>query len=172
MSIAGPAGWNPPPLDVGLPKGPRISIPFLLKTKMSDVKGLVELKVPPTMGLSCSLHRLPPKPCPDSRTNTWKFCESPRNAIPVGKFRPETNTDAVNPGGRSMVGGNVGLKFAVLSVQIGFATMLLAATAVNGKNGVTAKAAVKASDRFTCILGLLPFACHWQATCFPGLRCD
>ena len=22
MSIAGPAGWNPPPLGVGLPKGP------------------------------------------------------------------------------------------------------------------------------------------------------
>jgi hypothetical protein len=50
-----------------------------------------------------------------------------------------------------MDGGSVGLKFAVLSVQIGFATMLLAATAVNDKNGVTAKAAVKASDRFTCI---------------------
>jgi len=29
--------------------------------------------------------------------------------------------------------------------------MLLAATAVNDKNGVTTKAAVKASDRFTCI---------------------
>jgi len=43
------------------------------------------------------------------------------------------------------------LKFAVLSVQIGFATMLLAATADNDKNGVTAKIAVKASDRFTCI---------------------
>ena len=70
MSIAGPAGWNPPPLDVGLPKGPRISFPFLLKTKMSGVKGLVELNVPPTMGSSCSLHRLPPNPCPDSRTNT------------------------------------------------------------------------------------------------------
>jgi len=28
MSIAGPAGWNPPPLGVGLPKGPRISPPI------------------------------------------------------------------------------------------------------------------------------------------------
>src|SRR5215470_5985904 len=146
MSIAGPAGWNPPPPDVGLPKGPRISFPFLLNTKMSGVKGLVELNVPPTMGLSCSLHRLPPNPCPDSRTNTWKFCESPRNAVPVGKFRPETNTDAVNPGGRSMDGGNVGLKFAVLSVQIGFATTLLA-TAGSGRSGAKAHAAATACKR-------------------------
>jgi hypothetical protein len=57
----------------------------------------------------------------------------------------------VNPVGRTIDGGRVGLKFAVLSVQIGFATMLLAATDVNDKNGVTAKAAVKANDRFTCI---------------------
>src|SRR5215469_4832934 len=166
MSIAGPAGWNPPPPDVGLPNGPRISVPLRLKTKISGVKGLVELKVPPTMGLSCSLHRLPPKPCPDSRTNTWKFCESPRNAIPVGKFRPEANTDAVKPGGRTIDGDSVGLKLAVLSVQIGFATTLLAATAVNDKNGVTTKAAVKASDRFTCILGLLLLTCRWQVICF------
>src|SRR5215472_1567377 len=50
MSIAGPAGWNPPPLGVGLPKGPRISVPLRLNTRMSGVKGLVELKVPPTAG--------------------------------------------------------------------------------------------------------------------------
>jgi len=50
-----------------------------------------------------------------------------------------------------MEGDSVGLKFAVLSVQIGFATTLLAATSVNDMNGVTAKTAVKASDRFTCI---------------------
>ena len=71
--------------------------------------------------------------------------------MPVGKFRPETNTDALNPEGRTIDGGSVGLKFAVLSVQIGFATMLLAATAVNDRSGVTARAAVKASDRLTCI---------------------
>src|SRR5262244_862208 len=39
MSIAGPAGWNPPPLGVGLPKGPRISVPIRLNTRMSGVKG-------------------------------------------------------------------------------------------------------------------------------------
>ena len=55
--------------------------------------------------------------------------------MPVGKFRPETNTDAVNPGGRTIDGGKVGLKFAVLSVQIGFATTLLAATACSGRSG-------------------------------------
>jgi hypothetical protein len=65
-----------------------------------------------------------------------------------------------------MDGASVGLKFAVLSVQIGFATMLLAATAVNDNNGVTTKAAVKASDRFTCILGLLLLTCRWQVICF------
>jgi len=65
-----------------------------------------------------------------------------------------------------MDGGSVGLKFAVLSVQIGFATMLLAATAVNDKKGVTTKAAVKASDHFTCILGFLPLTCCWQVICF------
>ena len=43
--------------------------------------------------------------------------------MPVGKFRPETNTDAVNPEGRTIDGDRVGLKFAVLSVQIGLATM-------------------------------------------------
>jgi len=57
----------------------------------------------------------------------------------------------VNPEGRTIDGARVGLKFAALSVQIGFATTLLAATSGNDKNGVTAKAAVKASDRFTCI---------------------
>src|SRR5262245_57441354 len=150
MSIAGPAGWKPTPGAEGLPKGPRISFPFLLNTRMSGVKGLFEAKSPPGID-PCSLQRLPPNPCPDSRTNTRKFCESPRNAIPVGKFRPETNTEAVNPEGRTIDGGRVGLKFAVLSVQIGFATMLLAATADNDKNGVTPKAAVKASDRFTRI---------------------
>jgi len=28
MSIAGPDGWNPPPEDVGLPRGPRINLPL------------------------------------------------------------------------------------------------------------------------------------------------
>lgn len=39
---------------------------------------------------------------------------------PVGAFSPEAKTDAVKPGGRSIDGGRVGSKNAVLSGQSGF----------------------------------------------------
>src|SRR6516225_9773114 len=117
MSIAGPEGWNPPPVDVGLPRGPRIFVPFRLKTRMSGVKGLFISNTPPGHNVS-SLQTLG-RPWPDSRTSTWKLLASPRKAIPVGMFSPEANTDAVNPGGRTIDGGKVGLKFAVLSMHCG-----------------------------------------------------
>ena len=66
MSIAGPEGWNPPPEDVGLPKGPRIKLPFWLNTRISGVKGLFMSNGPPGHAIS-SLHTLG-RPCPDSRT--------------------------------------------------------------------------------------------------------
>jgi hypothetical protein len=47
-----------------------------------------------------------------------------------------------------MDGVSVGLKLAVLSVQIGFATTLLA-TAGKDKNGANASAAVKVSGRLS-----------------------
>jgi hypothetical protein len=42
----------------------------------------------------------------------------PRNAIPVGAFKPAAKTDAVNPAGRMTFGGKVGLKKAVLSYAL------------------------------------------------------
>jgi hypothetical protein len=42
-----------------------------------------------------------------------------------------------------MDGGSVGLKFAVLSGQIGFATVLLAATAGSDKNGANTSAVTR-----------------------------
>ena len=141
MSIAGPEGWNPPPVDVGLPKGPRIFVPFWLNTRMSGVNGLFISNTPPGHSVS-SLQTLG-RPWPDSRTSTWKLLELPRKAMPVGIFRPEANTEAVNPGGRTIDGGKVGLKFAVLFMHCGevdgFATTLLAA-AGKDKNGATASA--------------------------------
>ena len=104
MSIAGPEGWNPPPVDVGLPKGPRIFVPFWLNTRMSGVKGLFISNTPPGHSVS-SLQTLG-RPWPDSRTSTWKLLELPRKAMPVGIFRPEANTDAVNPAGRTIDGGS------------------------------------------------------------------
>src|SRR5436305_752237 len=62
MSIAGPSGWKPPPMEVGLPKGPRISFPFLLYTRMSGVNGLFVANSPPGCSVS-SLHILG-RPCP------------------------------------------------------------------------------------------------------------
>src|SRR5271165_2719958 len=144
MSIAGPEGWNPPPVDVGLPKGPRIFVPFWLNTRMSGAKGLFISNTPPGHNVS-SLQTLG-RPCPDSRTNTWKLLELPRKAMPVGIFRPATNTDAVNPGGRTMDGGKVGLKKAVLAMHCGevdgFATVAAWTTAGDSKSGATAKTAV------------------------------
>ena len=141
MSIAGPYGWNPPPVEVGLPSGPRIFVPVWLNTRMSGVNGLLMSNTPPGHSVS-SLQTLG-MPCPDSRTNTWKLLDLPRKAMPVGIFRPATNTEAVNPGGITIPGGNVGLKFAVLFMHCGevdgFATTLLAA-AGKDKNGATASA--------------------------------
>ena len=77
----------------------------------------------------------------------------------VVEFRPETNTDAVNPGGRLMDGGNVGLKFAVLSVQIGFATTLLAATAWSGRSGARAHAAATACKRLSSMTTVPSLPC-------------
>jgi len=45
--------------------------------------------------------------------------------MPVGIFRPAAKTDAVNPGGRPMLGGKVGLKNAVLFMQSGAVDGLL-----------------------------------------------
>ena len=95
-SIAGPEGWNPSPEDVGLPKGPRIFVPFWLNTRISGVKGLFMSNGPPGHAISL-LHTLG-SPCPDSSTKTWKLLELPRKAMPVGIFRFFANTDAVNPG--------------------------------------------------------------------------
>src|SRR6267154_2158333 len=101
MSTAGPAGWKPPPVDVGLARGPRISVPKRLNTLMSGVNGLLALKVPPPIADVWSLQTLG-KPRPDSRTYTWKLCELPRNAIPVGKLRPVAKTETLNPAGTTM----------------------------------------------------------------------
>src|SRR5215469_3135756 len=102
-------------------------------------------------------------PCPDSRTNTWKLLALPRKAIPVGIFRPEANTDAVNPGGRLMDGGRVGSKNAVLSIHcgsgVGFATVVDAADEGPGNASRGAKLHAMATEgkilNFNVIL--LPF---------------
>ena len=95
------------------------------------------------------------RPCPDSRTNTWKLLAFPRKAIPVGIFRPETNTDALNPAGRLMDGGNCGLKNAVLAMHCGevegFATVAAWATIGSAKSGANAHAAVRACKRLSSI---------------------
>src|ERR1700746_3352704 len=62
---------------------------------MSGVNGLLAENSPPGHAVS-SLQTLG-RPCPDSRTNTWKLFALPRNAIPVGAFSPDANTDAVKP---------------------------------------------------------------------------
>jgi hypothetical protein len=84
---------------------------------MSGVKGLFAANSPPGHAVS-SLHTLG-RPCPDSRTYTWKPFAPPRKAMPVGIFRPATKTEALNPAGRSIDGGRVGLKNAVLFMQSG-----------------------------------------------------
>src|SRR5947209_14786310 len=86
-------------------------------------------------------------PCPDSSTYTSKLFASPRKAIPVGAFNPATKTDAVNPGGRTMLGDNPGLKNAVLSAHwgegVGFATTAAwAAVAIASDDAVTSMAVV------------------------------
>src|SRR5215472_17817236 len=84
---------------------------------MSGVNGLCISNSPP--GHNVSSLQILGRPWPDARTNTWKLLELPRKAMPVGIFRPLTNTDAVNPGGRLIDGGNCGLKNAVLAMHCG-----------------------------------------------------
>jgi hypothetical protein len=94
-------------------------------------------------------------PCPDSRTYTWKLLELPRKAIPVGALRPAAKTDAVNPGGRLMDGGRVGLKNAVLFIQSGavdgFDTVCAAAKVGNPTSGPNAHMAARVYNRLRCI---------------------
>src|SRR6202022_2688945 len=113
------------------------SCPLLLNTRMSGVNGLVGENSPPTTELVSSLHRLG-RPCPDSSTNTSKRSGLPRNAIPVGKFRPFANTDTVKPSGTTMSCPLPGLNDAVLFVQIGFATVSAAAKPGSIRNRASA----------------------------------
>src|SRR6266571_7364887 len=118
MSIAGPCGWRPPPLAVGLARGPRSKCPLSLKTRMSGVKGLVAENAPPTT-LSSLLHRLG-RPCPDSSTNTSNRGPSPRNATAVGKLRPWAKTETWKPGGTTISSPLPGLKKTSSPGQSGF----------------------------------------------------
>jgi hypothetical protein len=71
MSTAGPEGWNPPPVDVGLPNGPAILFPFLSYTRMSGVNLLAGSNVPTVC--AASLLQTLGKPCPDSSTEVDPF---------------------------------------------------------------------------------------------------
>src|SRR5436305_752238 len=90
----------------------------------------------------------------DSSTYTSKLSASPRNAIPVGAFKPAAKTDALNPTGRLMSSGNVGLKKALLSPHcgegVGFATIAAWATAGSARSGANANAAVRVCCRLIC----------------------
>src|SRR5260370_963004 len=86
---------------------------------MSGVNGFVGSKSP-VPNDPCSLHTLG-SPCPDSRTYTWNFFEFPRNAIPVGIFRPDAKTETVKPSGTTMSLPLSGLNIAVLFGQSGIA---------------------------------------------------
>src|SRR5215510_14674443 len=95
---------------------------------MSGVKGFVGLKVPPTTAESSLLHMLG-SPWPDSSTYTSNPAPALRNAIPVGKLRPDLKTEILNPGGTTMPWPLPGSNCAVLLVQIGFeSTAACAAT--------------------------------------------
>src|SRR6266852_5720970 len=136
MSIAGPCAWRPPPPAVGLARV-RSSCPLLLNTRMSGVNGLVGENSPPTTELVSSLHRLG-RPCPDSSTYTSKRSSLPRNAIPVGKFRPVAKTDTSKPTGTTTSWPLSGLNDTVLFVQIGFATVVAAAKGGSVRNSASA----------------------------------
>src|SRR5215472_3780526 len=75
-----------------------------------------------------------------------------------------------------MDGVRVGLKFAVLSVQMGFATTLLA-TAGSGRSGARAHAAATACKRLSSMTTVPPFPCsshrdhlYWDL-CVESIRC-
>ncbi len=145
MSIAGPAGWKPPPAAVGLPRGPRSSSPFWSNTRMSGVKGLFFANVPPGK-LPCSLHWLG-NPCPDSSTNTWKLLALPRKAIPVGPFRPDLNTDTVKPFGTTMSCPLLGLKCTISVGQSGLVTSALTGEGYSGTTSTIATRKASADTR-------------------------
>src|ERR1700737_863328 len=120
ISTAGPSGCRPP-FCVGFARGPRISFPFLLKTRMSGVKGFLGSKSPVPYA-DWSLQRLG-KPWPDSSTNTSKLSLSPRNVSPVGKFRPFAKTDTLNCESRMMSSPLPGLKNTSSPGHSGFGTV-------------------------------------------------
>src|SRR5215470_11973523 len=128
---------------------------------MSGVNGLLAENSPPGHAVS-SLQTLG-RPCPDSRTNTWKLLALPRKAIPVGALRPATNTDAVNPGGRLIDGGKVGLKKAVFFIQSGavegLATICASVTVGNARSGKTADHAARLRDSLSCMAFTPPLPC-------------
>src|SRR5436309_10534348 len=128
MSIAGPCGWRPAPLVVGLARGPRIRFPLWSSTRMSGVKGLVADNSPPTTELVSSLHRLG-RPCPDSSTNTSNRRASPRNATAVGKFRPLLKTETLKPEGTTICSPLPGLKKTSSPGQSGFPLVWAVASA-------------------------------------------
>jgi hypothetical protein len=83
--------------------------------------------------------------------------------MPVGIFSPEAKTEALNPGGKLMDGGNFGLKFAVLSMHWGevdgLLTTLFAAVAIFGNASSGAKLHATARE-YKCLgfkTVLLPF---------------
>src|ERR1700751_4842684 len=75
--------------------------------------------------------------------------------MPVGIFRPMANTDAVYPGGKTIDGGNCGLKNAVLDMHWGevegFATVAAWAAAGNPTSGPKAHKAARVYNRLRCI---------------------
>src|SRR5437868_6677731 len=100
-------------------------------------------------------------PWPDSSTYTSKLFASPRKAIPVGAFNPATKTDAVNPAGRTIFGGKVGLKKAVLSPHcgegVGFAMIAASVVADSANSGAHVHAAMLAYKYLNFILHPPPF---------------
>jgi hypothetical protein len=77
-------------------------------------------------------------------------------------FSPEAKTEALNPGGKLMDGGNFGLKFAVLSMHWGevegLLTTLFAAVAIfgNASSGAKLHATAKEYKRLGFKMILLP----------------
>ena len=82
--------------------------------------------------------------------------------MPVGMFSPEAKTEALNPGGKLIDGGNFGLKFAVLSMHWaeveGFFTTLFAAVAIfgNASSGAKLHATAREHKRLGFKMILLP----------------
>src|SRR5437879_8754643 len=144
LSVAGPCGWRPAPLVVGLARGPRIRFPLWSNTRMSGVKGLVADNSPPTRVLVSSLHRLG-RPCPDSSTNTSKRCLLPGNEPAVGKFRPLLRTETSKPGGTTMSWPCPGSKNTVSAGQTGLDASARAAT---GATAMPARSSAAATASF------------------------